>query len=55
MIGRWSGPRVDEKWTGYRYAIADMFGKPATDLTRADLARLARWIVKELQSPHKDA
>lgn len=55
-VGRYTSrlDAPDKHGSHYRYNITNTYGAMASDLTRNDLAVLARWIVKELASPHKD-
>jgi hypothetical protein len=53
-VGRYAGRLEDKAGSRRRYNITNCYGKPAQDLTRADLVKLAEWILVELAQPHKD-
>lgn len=53
-VGRYASRADDKTGSRLRYTIVDYYGAVAKDLTRADLAKLAAWIVEELATPHEE-
>ena len=53
-VARWVGRGEDIAGSRRRYAITNVYGKEATELTRGDLAKLAAWIVEELAMEHQE-
>lgn len=53
-IGRYAGRAEDKAGSRRRYNITNVYGRVAGDLTRADLAMLAQWIVAELAELHEE-
>lgn len=51
-VGRYAGSAEDRDGSHRRYNLTDCYGGTAQDLTKADLAALAHWIVRELETPH---
>lgn len=54
-IGRYAGSAPDSQGSHTRYIISDDYGCVLNDLTRADLAVIARWIVRELSEKHQES
>lgn len=53
-VGRYVGRGEDAAGSRRRYSITNVYGKPADELTRGDLAKLAAWIVEELAKEHAE-